>query len=217
MSTHAKLDELQAYADGELQSARVAEIEQLLADDPEARVLVRDLQEGNGLLRAAFNEPLHDPLPVAVSETVEREFAARRRPRASGGNRWGAWAPAAIAASLALIVGLTAAYLISERQVEQALARLESRDQADRLALDAAVNQGLEQNVSGIPLDWHNPDTGSRGEVTPIRTFKSTAGQWCREYEATLVVDDQNQVRRAIACREQNGQWRTRVALAQES
>ena len=46
MQTNAKLDDLQAYADGELDAVRAAEIETLLEGDPEARALMRDLQEG---------------------------------------------------------------------------------------------------------------------------------------------------------------------------
>lgn len=57
--------ELQAYVDGELDARRRAEVEELLAVDPEARALVGELRAMSELVRA--NEPL-----IQVPET--REF-----------------------------------------------------------------------------------------------------------------------------------------------
>lgn len=217
MSQFTNLDELIAYADGEIDAQQVSEVEERLAQDSEAREFVRELREGSALLRAAFNAPLHEPLPSSLHEAIDREFAARRT-QATPIKSQSGWLPMALAASLAaIVIGLSSAYFLADRQVELTLAQLDAMNRQDKRVLQVAINRSLEQNVSGTALDWNNPDTGSRGLVTPIRTFKSTVGQWCREYEAVVVVDQRERVRRAIACRTDDGRWDTRVELVRDS
>jgi surface antigen len=38
------------------------------------------------------------------------------------------------------------------------------------------VHRALEQEVSGTEVGWENPDSGSHGTVTPVRTYRSAAG-----------------------------------------
>ena len=44
----------------------------------------------------------------------------------------------------------------------------------------------LETRPSGVPSRWHNPSTGNAGAITPIRTDRSAAGIYCREYQLTV-------------------------------
>ncbi len=86
--------------------------------------------------------------------------------------------------------------------------------------IQAAVSLALETHVSGAPAEWHNPDSGSRGRVEPVRTFKISTGQWCREYVHTLEFHGRwelRESRRAIACRGADGVWKTRLQLGEES
>lgn len=79
------------------------------------------------------------------------------------------------------------------------------------------VALALETRVSGKPATWRNPDSGSYGTVEPVRTFRAANGQWCREYIQTADLAAelfQPARRRAIACRDPDGQWRTRLELA---
>jgi anti-sigma factor RsiW len=62
---------LVAYADGELEGVRLAEVEALLERDPSLREEVGKLRESAALIRAAFDEDLRDALP-------ERLIAAAR-------------------------------------------------------------------------------------------------------------------------------------------
>jgi surface antigen len=75
----------------------------------------------------------------------------------------------------------------------------------------------LEEYVSGQSASWHNPESGNRGEITPIRTFKSPEGTWCREYSTQETRGALQETRQAIACREGNGRWQTRVLILQDS
>lgn len=215
----AKLDHetLLAYADGELTAAEAERVERHLADDAEARATVASLREGRALLQGAYNEALTSPVPDKVQAAIDNALADHGR---RGGLRGTApaWMPLALAASIAtVVVGAPAGYFLADRAIDAKLARLEALHRGDRQALEAAIDQGLERNVSGLEVAWHNPDSGSQGTVTPLRTFKNAEGKWCREYVAASEMDAQKETRRAIACRTGEGRWQTRVQMISDS
>ncbi len=209
-----------SYVDGELDPAEVEAVEAAIAADPELARTVRDLRADAAMLHAAFAEPMRTEVPARLVQAVESEFAAQRRRRERS-----AWRSrplfAAVAASFAILVlGLGGAAIYAERQVEQRLARLEAAREGDRALIQQTIATALEKHLSGVPVAWRNPQTGSHGQVEPIRTFRNASGQWCREYllDAELVFGaDGHEVRRAVACREADGQWKTRLELATES
>lgn len=95
--------ELHAYIDGELTPDDRAEVEALLAADPEARELARTFVEINGALAARYAPTLAEPLPDRVAQLVGR--VPWRVP-------WRIRAVPAIAASLLLICAAgTAGYV----------------------------------------------------------------------------------------------------------
>lgn len=218
MTGRIDMESLVAYVDGELGAAELRRIEAALADDPEARRSVRELRESAALLRSAFNETLNEPVPTRVLEVINTGVAERATEKARGTSRGGSWGspswPWALAASLAaLFIGFGGSFFFADYRIGQELARLESARDADRQARDDAVFQALEKHVSGQTVAWENPDSGSRGQVTPVRTFKNRQGQWCREYKAQDFIADTPRIRHAIACREPEGLWRTRIVL----
>ena len=86
--------------------------------------------------------------------------------------------------------------------------------------IEAAISVALEKHVSGQPARWHNPDSGSKGSIEPLRTFKISTGQWCREYAHAIDLrgwQERQATLRAIACREAGGRWKTRLQLGEES
>jgi anti-sigma factor RsiW len=116
-------DRLIAYLDGELEMAERREIEAWLDTDPAAREKLAALAESANLVRLAFDEVMHEPLPdrliaAARGETVSPEPGAQvlpfeRRPgkgRAPATRRW--WIGLPVAASLfGLLLGGGVAYL----------------------------------------------------------------------------------------------------------
>ncbi len=211
---------LMAYVDGELDETAARDVEAAMAADPGLADTVRSLREGAMSLHAAFAEPMRGQVPGRLIETVNAGVAARKRevPRSPW---YGRPAYAAMAASLAvLILGLGGTYVFVDRQVEQRLARLEAARAADRDIIQETIATALEKHLSGVPAAWRNPRSGSSGRVEPVRSFRSAAGQWCREYilEAALRTGgERNETRRAIACRDAEGRWRTRLVLTGES
>ena len=224
-SEHVGGAQLVAYLDGELDGAARREVEVALAKDPALRARARLLAEDAGNLRAAYNEALGAPLPERLLLAVERGFAGRGQIRRRGSalvlrrlafRSW--WRQPAFAASLlAVFAGLASGYFFSQYRVGQEVARLDAVREADRLYLERIVSEALERQVSGQTVDWHNPNSGSHGVVVPVRTYKSEAGRWCREYAADSTFAAGRETRRAIACRRDDGVWRTRLHLIDES
>jgi anti-sigma factor RsiW len=108
-------ERLIAYLDGELGEDERAEIAHLLEQDAELRERAAQFSESAALLRAAFDETLHEPVPERLLAAARGEAAAaavveiaaarqRRWRRVMGDRRW--WAGMAAAASLGgLLIG----------------------------------------------------------------------------------------------------------------
>lgn len=85
-------------------------------------------------------------------------------------------------------------------------ARSESRSEAEN-----AVQSALETSLSGSQTAWRAPN-GDFGSVTPIETWRSTSGHWCRRFAETASFNGTDQKREAVACRV-DGRWRLAEAL----
>lgn len=79
-----------------------------------------------------------------------------------------------------------------------------------RAAAEDALQTALEKNISGRQVSWET--TGGFGFLTPVETWKSTSGHWCRRFNETISVNGSPRDRTAVACRV-NGRWR----LAEEA
>ena len=83
-----------------------------------------------------------------------------------------------------------------------------SLDRADRLAMQKSTQTALEKNKAGSQSTWRNPDSGNEGTVTPTRTYRTEAGQYCREYQQTITVGGKTETGYGRACRQPDGSWR---------
>ncbi len=81
-------------------------------------------------------------------------------------------------------------------------------DAADREKARAAASQALESVPSGQSVAWRNPDTGNTGAVTPVRTYQTSSGQYCREYTQTISIGGEKHQSHGTACREPDGSWK---------
>jgi len=79
---------------------------------------------------------------------------------------------------------------------------------SDKTLINRNRQSALEKNLSGTPVLWENPATGSSGSVTPIKTWKSKSGTYCRAYrERTKLVTGQFLSNEGVACRSANAVW----------
>lgn len=80
-------------------------------------------------------------------------------------------------------------------------------DQADRQKMQYAQYEAFEYNRSGESSHWHNPDSGHYGAVTPEPAYERGPGEYCREYQQTVVIGGQEQDAYGTACRRPDGSW----------
>jgi len=108
---------------------------------------------------------------------------------AAGGN------PAAIAASV--IGGMLIGGMVGNML-----------DQRDKQMAAEAAHRAMETAPTGKPVTWQNPDSGHSGTVTPTKTYQTANGNYCRDYQATVVIDGKQERANGTACRQPDGSWR---------
>jgi anti-sigma factor RsiW len=114
-------DRLIAYLDGEVDASERRDIEAWLDSDPAARDRIAGFAESAALVRSAFDEVMHEPVPdrlIAAARgeggATDAEIVPFKRPqggaRRSAGRGW--WYAAPLAASLfGLLLGAVVTYL----------------------------------------------------------------------------------------------------------
>src|SRR5882724_3151299 len=75
-------------------------------------------------------------------------------------------------------------------------------DERDRRLAAQATHRALETTPSGKSVPWNNPDTGHAGTVTPVHTYQTPSGAYCREYETTITINDRPERSYGRACRQ---------------
>ena len=78
----------------------------------------------------------------------------------------------------------------------------------DMAIADQAVQQALETHTSGVTLTWRNIDNGHAGSITPIRTYKTKSGYFCRVYTEAVNVAGTTRRYQETACRDRDGVWK---------
>jgi anti-sigma factor RsiW len=178
---------LSAYLDGEVSEAERKELEQLVARDDEARLLLEMLKAGNAFGNKAFEEFLHDPVPLSLVRRIKQgpgvnpkaERVVSAAPRQAKVRLW----PRALAASIALLlVGSSTGYLIGRTSNDGAPSvnvaaarswlddiadyhRIYSRQTAEHLVEvpasgDARIESWL---ASSVGVNFAVPDLSGRG------------------------------------------------------
>ncbi|MGH6899803.1 MAG: RT0821/Lpp0805 family surface protein [Geminicoccaceae bacterium] len=82
-----------------------------------------------------------------------------------------------------------------------------SLDRADRVYASRAEYEALEYTPSGSPTPWRNPDTGHYGSVTPVETYETAGGTYCREFQHQAQIGGRTRDVHGTACRTPDGQW----------
>lgn len=194
MKTH-DIEQLMAYADGELDAQTAQQVERQLQDDPEGQAIVERFRQTRSELAPGLDPLLDEPVPQRLIDAVRRhpgppEAIAEPSPiqppsRAAANDRW-YWPSLATAASVALVVGLLGGHWMGGS----------TSNGVDRVA------QALQTAPSGQVF------RAGDMQVMPLASFRSDQGFVCREFEQTAG----GRAAHGIACRD-GEQWVTRLLL----
>ena len=109
------------------------------------------------------------------------------------GSRFGGGSGQAVAIAAGAIVGALVGGHIGK-----------SMDQVDQ----TKVNSTLETSHTKQTTSWRNPDSGNVYYVTPTKTYKNKAKQYCREYTTKAIINGKEQTVYGKACRKPDGSWK---------
>jgi len=94
--------------------------------------------------------------------------------------------------------------------VDDAVPPVESRIPASAMEFPAGaatVQAVLERYPSGTVGVWIDPETGTTGTITPIRTYRSASGTYCREFLSEMERANRKSRENAVGCRTGDGVW----------
>ena len=211
---------LVAYVDGELEPEQRESVEAGLGEDPAAREKVRTFRESAAMLRATYDPVLAEPVPERLRAAVEgaalRDEGAsvhefRRRRSVPGG----ATKPAlALAASIVLLIGVTAGFILSEIGPGPEGSRL-AGPWPDWVAVAGVdFQRALETSESYQPLEGGG-EQAAMWSVAPLSTFKDRTGRYCREFELEATTGGMTRGAFGMACRDRGGTWGVELFVAQ--
>lgn len=106
-----------------------------------------------------------------------------------------------LALLLALPLGACAAL---ESADPDTYSRLSQQDVAIAARL---MQQTLESAPDGATRRWTNDGTGHAGTITPVKTYVTQNGYFCRDYREEIALADGGQRFFHTACRTEDARW----------
>lgn len=182
-------EKLSAYLDGELSSQETAEVREALQHDEKAAAVLAAMVMVDERIQRQVDAQAQEEIPAHLTRLLDE--AAPDKVVAGPWKKRQHWIqhPAAVAASVALIIGLGTGSWLTDSFAPNANSQLQER-----------VVQVLEQKPSGQTYQL-DADVA----VTPQLTFKNHAGHYCRHYELYNAAVSERTL--AIQCR-QSGDWK---------
>lgn len=199
---------LVAYVDNQLEPAQMAAVEEIIREDPEARTIVAVLRRSAAAVKAAFDQPLHEPVPARLLAAVGAEGPAiegnvvslRARKR-----RLDRPTIMALAASLAaLVIGFGTGYWQAAPSGD---IRVAGADGTESGQYEVALYQALEDSKPGTQVRYVDTAHGRRGAVTIVGPVAAGVGGACLEFRREWSDAGSNIVSRGLACRSDRGEW----------
>lgn len=188
-------EKVAAFIDGSLENAEDIEaVQRALENDSDAQAYAVQIESANAILRQAFEVPSKGETPAGIQAAL---FGEPGKVEVLGRKRRGRpWIPTAIAAGLALAVGLGIGDTFFDQNVRPIAALGDA-------PLGGPLHTALEQLLSG--------ESVAEG-VQPMLTFWDGSGRACREFEVSQELP--NELEFGIACRDANGRWHVEIIVA---
>lgn len=145
-------------------------------------------------------------LAVVFVSCASMTQTAKENPKAVLGGMGGAAGGGLIAAAAGANPALIAFSVLAGGLVGGAIGN--RLDEKDKEMAAKAAHQAFENNHTGTPSSWQNPDTGASGTITPTRTYQIESGGYCREYTQEIMVGGEKHESYGTACRQPDGSWK---------
>lgn len=82
----------------------------------------------------------------------------------------------------------------------------ENLDSQSRSYHSRTTQRTLERAPIGETHEWTNPDSDTKGYITPTKTYKES-DRYCREYTQKIIIGGRSQEAFGKACRNPDGTW----------
>jgi surface antigen len=92
----------------------------------------------------------------------------------------------------------------------QSLSRSSPQAELDFAYARAAAAEALSRGSKEASVPWQNPQTGARGNITPLATSYSEAGMACRDFLASYIHGELQDWLEGAACRTASGNWQVK-------
>ena len=110
--------------------------------------------------------------------------------------------------SLALVPASVLVMILCASESTQAQKINSVLDNESRKTANAALQAALENQVSGRSQKWTSPSTQFSGRITPVRTWRSRTGHYCRAFvEVVRLPSGIERQSSGRACRTVAGKW----------
>jgi hypothetical protein len=166
----------------------------------------------------AFDAPLHQEVPERLVRTALGHTQPTEPEPAPAAGRPAARPPRtgrmlALAASLALAVGLAAGWQIFSGP---AGGPSQTAQLAGPIDGSTPLHAALERSASATPTAWASADGSVTGAIAPVLTFRAADGRYCREFESLTrgAANGGEHAAVGVACRGADGAWRAEVVAA---
>lgn len=201
MTINVADETLMALADEALPSDEAMRVRALIATSPDLAERYSRFVESRFLLEDMGEAPQVTSLgPLRKAERPPRRLSMRGRHSA----------PLALAASVALIVGLTGGVLLDRfTQTGKTTERVEASASAQA---HAAIAKALNEAPSGAVIAFGQTGESGAGRIAMISSHRLSNGVVCRQYEVSLDRLDALP-ETLLSCMEDKGVWRKRVVV----
>ncbi|MET1416206.1 hypothetical protein ABVF61_28310 [Roseibium sp. HPY-6] len=195
--------------DGEASSEERGDLQKEIDGSDGGAGLMRALAEDNALLQSAIPADVPEASMARFRDIIDQEFEKRDVVPLPRSQPFWSSPMVQIAASVVMVACtfLFTAFWMQSR-MDNAVASLAAHMETERILLAQTVQEALETRVSGEPV-YIGQEGAWTDVLTPIKTYKSKSGHWCREYVRQTTFGGLDLTIQGTACRDENGTWTT--------
>lgn len=81
-------------------------------------------------------------------------------------------------------------------------------DEMSKRNVHKNVSQTLESYPDGQSGTWQDPNRSISSTTLPTRTFQTSGGEYCREFQQEIQIAGQKETAYGTACRQTDGNWK---------